>query len=100
MSDAHFFGQVRQSCVLCDSSHILTTSLTFSVAYCGVCALNHLIENSGSPAKGMLRWRLMKADWVKEQNGTMELAWPRSLQGLTKDLQIEEITALPIPDTL
>lgn len=42
----------------------------------------------------------MKADWVKEQNGARELAWPQPLQGITKDLQVEEIMALPIPDTL
>lgn len=50
--------------------------------------------------KGMFRWRLMKADWVKEQNGARELAGPQPLQGITKDLQVEEIMALPIPDTL
>ncbi len=42
----------------------------------------------------------MKADWVKEQNGARELARPQPLQGITKDLQVEEIMALPIPDTL
>lgn len=42
----------------------------------------------------------MKADWVKEQNGARELAGPQPLQGITKDLQVEEIMALPIPDTL
>ena len=77
---------------------ILLTTQEF-VKHC-VCALNQSIKNSGSPAKGMLRWRLMKADWVKEQNGARELAWPQPLQGITKDLQVEEIMALPIPDTL
>lgn len=38
--------------------------------------------------------------WVKERNGARELAWPQPLQGITKDLQVEEIMALPIPDTL
>lgn len=42
----------------------------------------------------------MKADWVKEQNGARELAWPQPLRRITKDLQEEEIMALPIPDTL
>lgn len=61
---------------------------------------NQPIKKSGSTTTGMLRWRLMKADWVKEQNGARELAWPQPLQGITKDLQVEEIMALPIPDTL
>lgn len=41
----------------------------------------------------------MKADWVREQNGARELARPQPLQGITKDLQVEEIMALPILDT-
>lgn len=77
-------------------SLLQTTQVVFCMAYCSSESVHHEFWISCK------RNVAVEANegWVKEQNGARELAWPQPLQGITKDLQVEEIMALPIPDTL
>lgn len=68
------------------STQICVFKYTLDFIHLGAAAVHSVdSEQSGPLVWGMLRWRLTKVDWVKEQSSVRELAWPRPLQGITRD---------------